>query len=311
MLRYIFESNTKAEASETRSLYEQLREAQEEFGPSNQARIDDVEVALSVLKEEHQEREGNPLWKNIEELFYQIASSSDLYSVLEIASPELARDMEADSESRQRMQRKLSLYAYSEENRARIQNILIEIGRAILGALPASAFHSSEQFDLEFSIPLIDTIESPADLTNQLIALFATQDLNNTALFHTLREALHQNSEHVSSTVKKDARPTDLMDKLSPREITDAFLAYTELKSIFSWRVSFSIPLKVRFEHTYLCAGSGHGKTQTLQYMILNDLDRALAGKGGFAVIDSQGDLIENILRFERNFRNSRQATPD
>ncbi|SLN74271.1 hypothetical protein ROG8370_03661 [Roseovarius gaetbuli] len=47
----------------------------------------------------------------------------------------------------------------------------------------------------------------------------------------------------------------------------------------------------------HIVAGSGHGKTQTLQYLIAKDLPAVAAGDKSVVVIDSQGDLIGNILR--------------
>src|SRR5688500_18731101 len=55
------------------------------------------------------------------------------------------------------------------------------------------------------------------------------------------------------------------------------------------------IPHEARFEHVHICAGSGHGKTQLLQKMILEDLQLLKEGKGSIVVIDSQGDLINKI----------------
>ena len=51
-----------------------------------------------------------------------------------------------------------------------------------------------------------------------------------------------------------------------------------------------------RFEHTHIVAGTGHGKTQLLQTMILDHLEWLHAGSGSLIVIDSQGDLFRNIL---------------
>jgi hypothetical protein len=49
------------------------------------------------------------------------------------------------------------------------------------------------------------------------------------------------------------------------------------------------IPESSRFEHTLLLAGSGHGKTQTLQHMIALDLPEVAKGNCSVIVIDSQG----------------------
>jgi hypothetical protein len=58
----------------------------------------------------------------------------------------------------------------------------------------------------------------------------------------------------------------------------------------------FTFPLSVRFEHTHIVAGSGHGKTQLLQKLILEDLKEIQQGKRTAIIMDSQGDLIRNIL---------------
>ena len=55
-------------------------------------------------------------------------------------------------------------------------------------------------------------------------------------------------------------------------------------------------PLESRFEHTHVLGGSGHGKTQLLQQLILNDIDALKENKGSIIVIDSQGDMIGKIL---------------
>lgn len=61
-------------------------------------------------------------------------------------------------------------------------------------------------------------------------------------------------------------------------------------------RLTLALPL--RFEHMHVCAGSGHGKTQTLQYLIAtHDLEEIAAGRRTVIVVDSQGDMIAKILR--------------
>ena len=58
----------------------------------------------------------------------------------------------------------------------------------------------------------------------------------------------------------------------------------------------FVFPPDARFEHTHIVAGTGHGKTQLLQTMILDDVEKVRAGQASIIVIDSQGDMIRNIL---------------
>ena len=109
-------------------------------------------------------------------------------------------------------------------------------------------------------------------------------------LFKMLREKLTQNLQgnHRSNVVyPKDYRGDD---------VVDVYLRDTPLKDLFKLRTPFAIPEEVRFEHTHLVAGSGHGKTQTLQYLIKHDLPEVATGEKSVVVIDSQGDLISTIL---------------
>jgi hypothetical protein len=55
------------------------------------------------------------------------------------------------------------------------------------------------------------------------------------------------------------------------------------------------LPLSARFEHTHIVGGSGHGKTQLLQQLILFDLDMVKTGEASIIVIDSQGDMLGRI----------------
>ena len=78
-----------------------------------------------------------------------------------------------------------------------------------------------------------------------------------------------------------------------------AYLQDTPLLQILEAPLPIRIPKRVRFEHQWIVAGSGHGKTQTLQSMILDDLSDVAAGEASIIIIDSQGDLIHNISNLE------------
>jgi hypothetical protein len=83
----------------------------------------------------------------------------------------------------------------------------------------------------------------------------------------------------------------------TPRELIRSYLAGTPFIQFFNTPLSFSLPVKVRFEHMLVVAGSGHGKTQALQALMLPDLKRVRAGNASLIVIDSQGDMLKNLLR--------------
>jgi predicted TPR repeat methyltransferase len=55
----------------------------------------------------------------------------------------------------------------------------------------------------------------------------------------------------------------------------------------------------MRFEHCHVIGGTGHGKTQLLQRMIHSDLVAAKKDGRSVVVIDSQGDLIQKLVRLD------------
>jgi hypothetical protein len=56
--------------------------------------------------------------------------------------------------------------------------------------------------------------------------------------------------------------------------------------------------LATRYEHTHIIAGSGHGKTQLLLHQIVTeDLPAVERGERSVIVIDSQGDMLRDLLR--------------
>jgi hypothetical protein len=108
--------------------------------------------------------------------------------------------------------------------------------------------------------------------------------------FLSLRERLNANLErsHRSSPIfPRDYKGDD---------VVEAYLQGTRLKALFDLRTPFEIPDATRFEHMHVVAGSGHGKTQTLQYFIGKDLAHVARGDRTVVVIDSQGDMIRAIL---------------
>ena len=96
------------------------------------------------------------------------------------------------------------------------------------------------------------------------------------------------------SFTRQPKMPTQA-DETDPARLVSLYLGGTPLAAVFDQSVTYTIPQSARFEHHHIVAGSGHGKTQTLQYLIANDLEAVAAGEQSVVVLDSQGDLIRNI----------------
>ncbi len=111
-------------------------------------------------------------------------------------------------------------------------------------------------------------------------------------LFKPLQAQLDANlratSRSGNPTFPRDYKGDDLLD---------TYLKGTPLRDAFRLRTPFSIPDERRFEHLHMVSGSGHGKTQTLQYLIAQDLPHIARQDRSVVVIDSQGDLIDTILK--------------
>ena len=82
-------------------------------------------------------------------------------------------------------------------------------------------------------------------------------------------------------------------------QLVDAYLGGTPISDLFEGTIAFTIPNRTRFEHHHIVAGSGHGKTQTLQYLISEDLTAVARGERSVIVLDSQGDLIRTIANLK------------
>lgn len=97
-----------------------------------------------------------------------------------------------------------------------------------------------------------------------------------------LRDKLDENLVANKSVMPEDYQGDDVLN---------AYLKNTPLAQLFDFKVPFSIPDKLRNEHHQIIGGIGHGKTSTLISLILDDTQE----DAGMVVIDSQGDLIENL----------------
>lgn len=140
----------------------------------------------------------------------------------------------------------------------------------------------------EVMVPISQFLDRPGETVAQVIApFFADNDYNH---FKRLRDRLNANLQATHR-----AQPI-YPAEYKGADVVEAYLRGTPLIDLFSVTTPFAIPEAIRFEHCHLIGGSGHGKTQTLQFHIARDLDDVARGEKSVIVIDSQGDLIRTIL---------------
>jgi hypothetical protein len=168
----------------------------------------------------------------------------------------------------------------------------------LAGLLSVIEAPPSESGRAGFRVPLLSCVPDIGGIIGGLVARVYAEDIRRTPLFTSLRDRLLENLEAVS---KEPVSPAEYVKKkgLEPVEALDTFLRGTPFLDVFAASLPFAIPEAARFEHLHVLAGSGHGKTQALQMLILADIERAKRERFGFALIDSQGDLIDKLTRLD------------
>ena len=153
-------------------------------------------------------------------------------------------------------------------------------------------------------VPFIELVHAPGRFLDILFAsLFARKTSDSSDdLFPTLKAALWKNlytvSGYTAESIEraKSPKPVFPLDSDLPATArAAAYLNNTPFLDLLLMPLPFRIPQHIRFEHAHVVAGSGHGKTQFLQHLILSDLQSAEAPS--LVVIDSQGDMLEKIQR--------------
>lgn len=153
---------------------------------------------------------------------------------------------------------------------------------------------------------LLESIGNLGTVTKSMLGTAFADDLAERGLLARLTERLERNLIAASGGNPADPRGFNRAPKLpeqfdakSPEHMVTTYLGGTPLLPLFNQKLDFTIPTKARFEHHHIVAGSGHGKTQTLQYLIANDLESVADGNRTMIVLDSQGDLIRTIANLK------------
>jgi len=151
----------------------------------------------------------------------------------------------------------------------------------------------------QFTVPLAEVGRNVGDMIEAMVRPYYSDRLKQCGLFQQFRRQLDENLLVMSGLTRETAQPSKIRLASdydgSTDEIIDGYLRYTPFREVFGTELPFSIPQRARMEHWHLVAGSGHGKTQTLQHIILGDLKAN--DPPALIVIDSQGDMLRKLQR--------------
>ena len=175
---------------------------------------------------------------------------------------------------------------------------------AILEALQQFFFVLSlpdESDDAVAFVPITQYIPKLGHTVEQVILPFFGRENRDRNLFDKLRAQIDRNIYKVSGlpdTVESANSPKIIFPPdYKGENLTEVYLQGTPLRRLFTLRLPFAIPHKLRFEHHVIVGGTGQGKTVALQRLIAHDLqdDR----QPSIVVIDSQQRLINSIARLQ------------
>lgn len=188
---------------------------------------------------------------------------------------------------------------------------LIWLFRGLLEYFPESAFidvnENGQTDDDSVVFPkaqAFDLCDNLPEVIQRIIATLFDEDVVEAQLFAPERDILNRNLLRASG-YSPDATFTHEPKVILPTEsklrepaaLVDAYLGGTPFQELLYSPLPFAIPFPARFEHTHIVGGTGHGKTQLMQFLIHHDIVRSQDDGRSIVVIDSQGDLINTISK--------------
>ena len=166
----------------------------------------------------------------------------------------------------------------------RTMNTVAALFRAILPPLSATSGPSL------FTTPLYGQVRDFPQYFERLVQLLFAEDLDKAELFKSLRSRVTHNIAVIDPRqVKLPTRhPSN-----SPPELIDAYLRGTPFPNFFNETIALPVSDETFFSHMHVVGGSGAGKTQWLQTLVLHHLQQD--DPPALVVVDSQGDLINRL----------------
>lgn len=152
------------------------------------------------------------------------------------------------------------------------------------------------------STPLYEMVDDFPHVLTSIMGTLCAPDLQEAGLFQSFGMSIDSRlclasgipwKERLSSK-RKVLLPIE-RPEMTLGELNSLYTDETLFEGFFALPVPIPIPSEIRFEHTHIVGGTGHGKTQLLQYLIMDDLHRALDSNLSLVVIDPDGTLIKTI----------------
>lgn len=248
-----------------------------------------------------------PILIALADAFYELYHA-EAVGPLEANWTAVENNIEAAMEVREMLPRRRRWAADFGTMHAAWKNIVLTATSELFSVLPEACFGRTDgQRGDTFEVPLIDLLDDPALVVDRLFMLPYADDSFRLDLFKHQRELCatnlliasgFQGNENIAEVQHRLVR-APLQKKMTGAELARVYLRGSPFQSLLDAPVPFRIPDDLRFEHCHIVGGTGHGKTQLMQKMIHADLMASREDSRSVVVIDSQGDLINKLVRLD------------
>lgn len=276
-----------AELQETRALYERVRRLHEGFKYADEDAFRAYKFELFAPIEER-------LPEDLRSAFYATLAVllRDERVIFEMPEFHPSLSLKEMVELRDALRRKEHFHANEDRHLELLGEGIAAILEHIAGLVPKIAAPSP------FTIPLICALPNPGRLIESLYGTLWNQRYVDAGLFIETTRTMYFNLCRASDIPdpQEPKRPfkTATKNDAAPSELVETYLAGTGFEYLFNeTRVPLAYDPETRFAHTWILGGTGAGKTQLLQNLILHDLEAD--DPPSLVIVDSQGDLIDKV----------------
>lgn len=150
-----------------------------------------------------------------------------------------------------------------------------------------------------FTIPVIYTLPEPRQFIDKIWGTLSAPEYVDADLFARLRRRLYANYCAASERPQGTDKPLRYAAKSTEplQEAVAVYLGGTPFADFLTTPVPLKLTHDERSQHMHVLGGSGAGKTQLLQTLILHDIQTE--DPPALVIIDSQGDLIDKVAHLE------------
>jgi len=185
---------------------------------------------------------------------------------------------------------------YAEKEVARVSLTMALVGDIVQAPW---TFSPSQSDTAPFFVQKFEAVPDIRDMVTEMSACLFLSKYWDLGVGEWLRERYLSNVHDASLRSKSEAEigsagnvvPSEFVG--TSQEVVEAYLGGTPFLELFTDAVPFRLSQNLRYEHGVIVAGTGGGKTQLLEALVLADLDEE--DPPGVIVIDSKGEMVERI----------------